>query len=84
MNLLENLDFPDGTNITTLFTCSELTEAMERLQKQISECGKLRRAIWYQLWKNGTLTQQELADDSGVSRQIVYLEIKRYKKENDL
>tara|TARA_Y100001938_G_scaffold149843_1_gene238250 strand:+ start:4614 stop:4868 length:255 start_codon:yes stop_codon:yes gene_type:complete len=84
MNLLDNLDFPDGTNITTLFTCGELTQAMERLQKQISECGKLRRAIWYQLWKDGTLTQQELADDSGVSRQIVYLEIKRYKQENNL
>jgi|TARA_R100001443_G_scaffold106440_2_gene115837 DNA-binding transcriptional regulator LsrR (DeoR family) len=84
MNMLENLDFPEGTNITTLFTCGELTEAMERLQKQISDCGKLRRAIWYHLWKDNKMTQQQLADESGVSRQIVYLEIKRYKQENNL
>ena len=58
-----------------------LTIAMEFLQDQIASFGRIRRELWYKKWKEEGVTQQQLADDSGVSRQIIYLELKRYREE---
>lgn len=71
-DLIPDLDLNNGEH---------LTKAMEFLQDQIASFGKIRRELWYKQWKEQGVTQQELADNSGVSRQIIYLELKRYREE---
>ena len=58
----------------------ELTEAMRTRQEEIAELGSQRRGLWYRAWAEQGVTQKEIAEASGVTRQVVYLEIKRYLK----
>jgi biotin operon repressor len=50
---------------------------MKLYQDTITQLGQERRKLWHDIWKDGT-SQQKIADACGISRQQVFLEIKRY------
>ena len=60
------------------------TELMRFHQDQITRVGSNRRRLWYELWNEGFYTQKELAAKCGVTRGVVYKEIKRWKEEAGL
>jgi transposase len=48
-------------------------------QKEVVEKAKERRRLWYELWTEGGMSQQAIAEHCGVTRQVIYKEIKHYK-----
>jgi predicted DNA-binding protein YlxM (UPF0122 family) len=62
---------------TQLQRSSDITAEMKLYQDTITQLGQERRKLWHDIWKDGT-SQQKIADACGISRQQVFLEIKRY------
>ncbi len=69
-----NSDLEETARIT-----KELSDSLEH----IKYLGKERRRMWFQLWQSG-LSQKKIADSCGITRQVVFLEIKRYRTETGL
>lgn len=67
--------------LTRIDESGVLTERMRFHQAEITELGKQRRKLWYDLWTSG-ISQARIAEMNGVTTQCVYMEIKRQKKEN--
>lgn len=63
----------------TLEASSELTTFIRVQQKEVVEKAKERRRLWYELWTEGGMSQQAIAEYCGVTRQVIYKEIKHYK-----
>jgi predicted DNA-binding protein YlxM (UPF0122 family) len=59
-----------------------ITSALKNNLDEITQLGKERRKLWHDIWESG-VSQQKIADRCGLTRQVVFLEIKRYKKELD-
>ena len=59
-----------------------ITSALKNNLDEITQLGKERRKLWHDIWQSG-VSQQKIADRCGLTRQVVFLEIKRYKKELD-
>lgn len=73
------------TNITTVApeikVAIDLTNEMRSLEKGITERAKQRRQAWFRLWSSKMFTQDELAKMCNVSKQVVYMEIRKAKSE---
>ena len=63
----------------TLEASSELTTFIHVQQKEVVEKAKERRRLWYELWTEGGMSQQAIAVYCGVTRLVIYKEIKHYK-----
>ena len=61
-----------------------ITTAMLTHKATIAALSKERRLLWFRLWEQEGYTQGEIATACNVTRQIVYLEIKRHLKEENL
>tara|TARA_R110002012_G_scaffold82160_2_gene207920 strand:+ start:9 stop:221 length:213 start_codon:yes stop_codon:yes gene_type:complete len=59
---------------------ANITTALKTNLEEITSLGKERRKLWHDIWASG-VSQQKIADRCGITRQVVFLEIKRYKKE---
>jgi predicted DNA-binding protein YlxM (UPF0122 family) len=59
-----------------------ITSALKNNLDEITQLGQERRKLWHDIWQSG-VSQQKIADRCGITRQVVFLEIKRYKKELD-
>jgi len=66
----------------TLEASSELTTFIRVQQKEVVEKAKERRRLWYELWTEGGMSQQAIADYCGVTRQVIAKEIKHHKEHN--
>ena len=56
------------------------TTQLQETQSKLTELMNERRRIWYECWKNKELTQTQIAELCGVTRQTVIIEIRKYEK----
>jgi response regulator of citrate/malate metabolism len=72
-----------GTTMTSseIKVAIDLTNEMRSLEKGITERAKQRRQAWFRLWSSKMFTQDELAKMCNVSKQVVYMEIRKAKTE---
>jgi DNA-directed RNA polymerase specialized sigma subunit len=56
------------------------TNLMREMQEHITVAGENRRMIWHELYEDGMFTQKEIALACGVTKGVVYKEIKRYSE----
>ena len=68
------------TNQDVLEETARITKELADSQQHITYLGKERRRMWFELWQTG-LSQQKIANICGLTRQVVFNEIKRYRKE---
>ena len=61
---------------------ASITSALKNNQDEIKQLGQERRKLWHDIWRSG-ISQQKIADRCGITRQVVFLEIKRYRKESN-
>tara|TARA_R110000737_G_scaffold230534_1_gene244032 strand:+ start:461 stop:676 length:216 start_codon:yes stop_codon:yes gene_type:complete len=61
-----------------------ITNALKNNQEEITQLGRERRKLWFEIWNDGGISQQKIADYCGITRQVVFLEIKRYRAESNL
>lgn len=71
------------TNQAELEETARITKELSDSLQHITYLGKERRRMWYQIWQGG-LSQQKIADSCGLTRQVVFTEIKRYRAENNV
>ena len=62
---------------------ARITKELSDSLQHITYLGKERRRMWFELWQGG-LSQQKIADRCGLTRQVVFTEIKRYRTETGL
>ena len=65
----------------TLEASAELTTFIHVSQKEVVENAKKRRQLWHELWTEGGMSQQAIADYCGVSRTVIWKELKAYKEQ---
>ncbi len=58
---------------------ADLTAAMRRHLDEVTSLGKERRRLWHEANRSG-ITQDVLAAAAGVTKQTVYMEIRRYRE----
>ena len=61
-----------------------ITNALKNNLEEITQLGRERRKLWFEIWHDGGISQQKIADYCGITRQVVFLEIKRYRAESNL
>ena len=72
------MTYNDEHVLGLLKEATDETKLMKELQDHIAVAGENRRMIWHELWTDGYYTQKEIALACGVTRGVVYKEIKRY------
>lgn len=61
--------------------CADLTRLISGLFGQIAEASAERRRLWHAANKTDGVTQDALAEQAGVAKQTVYMEIRRHKEQ---
>ena len=57
----------------------QLTDAMRKMQVQITTCGDTRRGVWVELNRRG-ISQKKIAVATGVTEHTVYLELRKNRE----
>jgi len=60
-------------------TPENLTKEMRKHSAEINRLAKQRRGLWHDLNNKG-ISQNSLAQSSGVTTQVVYMEIRKYRE----
>tara|TARA_R110002020_G_scaffold246713_1_gene460580 strand:+ start:2679 stop:2888 length:210 start_codon:yes stop_codon:yes gene_type:complete len=61
-------------------TIQEFKTQMETTQKELAALMNQRREIWHDAWKSKQITQTQIAEIFGVTRQTVINEIRKYEE----
>ena len=64
-----------------LHQVAQMTKEMADSQQHITDLGKERRRMWFELWNKDGVSQQRIANACGINRNVVCSEIKRFRAE---